>query len=979
VEFYKKRMISKDQRVFPPFRLDAGNAQLWRKDEEIALRRKTFEVLRYLVEHPGRLVTKDELLDALWGDVTVGDTMPAICVGELRKVLGDGAQTPRFIETVHGRGYRFIAKVTAAAAPQATPNRGPAGSGPSPIIVGREVELQRLHEWFAQAREGGRQVVFVSGEPGIGKTTFLRAFLDSLATADVRIGRGQCIEQYGSGEPYMPVLEALARLGQEPEGEHLVEILKRLAPSWLAQMPALLGEAERQRLTAATPGVTQLRMLREMADALEAMAVETPLVVFLEDLHWSDFSTLELISAIARRSESARLMLIGTYRPVEMLASEHPLRAVKHELELHRHCKELALKLLSETDVAAYLVQRFADDEKRSFDRIAPAIHQRTEGNPLFMVNVVDYLMEQEALHDPGKIEAPRTLQQMIERNLDRLSTEEQRVLEAASVAGVEFSAAAVAAALERPVGDIERCCAGLSRREQFVTPSEATNWPDGTVASRFRFHHALYGEVLYDRVPASHRVELHRRIAEREENAYGERAQEIAAELAHHYACAHDKNKAIQHFTRAGRQAVRRSAHDEAIRNLNSAIELLRTLPDSLDRKMQELSLQLMLGPALVALSGWGTTEVERNSARARELCTALGDPPELFEVSYGAWILRFTHADMLAAKDDALMLLARAEEIHDPAMLGMAHGAMGMTLFYMGEARLAAEHLRSALSLDDPDHPLAPMGIDLRVAHLCYLAWALIPAGYPEQALQSSLEAVERARTLSHPHTTAFANRYISTVRLRRREWDEALEVSEQLFALCSQYGLADFLAGAIGIRGTVLASRGYEEGIPLIEQWIASGRKTGLKMGRPLLLCLLAEVCIGFNQFDKASEALDEALTIAENDVDRYCEAETHRLRGELLLRKSEANRVEAETCFVHATEIARQQSDRWWELRAMTSLARLLRDTGRCKEARKQLAKIYNWFTEGFDLPDLRDAKAVLDELSDKPGAAPTHDS
>jgi len=190
----------------------------------------------------------------------------------------------------------------------------------------------------------------------------------------------------------------------------------------------------------------------------------------------------------------------------------------------------------------------------------------------------------------------------------------------------------------------------------------------------------------------------------------------------------------------------------------------------------------------------------------------------------------------------------------------------------------------------------------------------------------------------------------------------------VGEQQIAMCSEYGLTDFLGWAIGIRGMVLASRGHEEGIMLIEECVASGRKTGLKMVRPRLLCSLAEACIAFNQLDKASEALDEASSIAESDGNRYWEAETHRLRGELLLRKSASNRVAAETCFERATEVAQQQGARWWELRAVTSHARMLSDTGRREEARKQLAEIYNWFTEGFDLPDLKDAKALLDELS-----------
>jgi predicted ATPase len=207
-------------------------------------------------------------------------------------------------------------------------------------MVGREHELDWLRGKYDEARAGLRRVIFVGGEPGIGKTTFVRAFLDPLAgDAHVRIGRGQCVEQYGAGEPYMPILEALTRLAQQPGGGQIIEILNQMAPSWLAQMPSLLNDSERERVQSAAQGVTQPRMLREMGSALDAITAETPLVVLLEDLHWSDFSTFDLIAAIARRTEPARLLIVGTYRPAEILASHHPLRALKAELELHRYAR----------------------------------------------------------------------------------------------------------------------------------------------------------------------------------------------------------------------------------------------------------------------------------------------------------------------------------------------------------------------------------------------------------------------------------------------------------------------------------------------------------------------------------------------------------------------------------------------------------------------------------------------------------------
>ncbi len=279
-------MPSEPNRLFPPFRLDPTDAQLWRDNERINLRRKTFEVLRYLLDHSGQLVTKATLLDAVWPEVSVSDSMPATCVTEIRRALGDDAKTPRFIETVHRRGYRFVAHVTTDAVPQGAPSPRRVMSGPKPIVVGREAELAQLQSRFAEVLEGQRRVIFVAGEAGIGKTAFVQEFLDAISQDTVpQVGRGQCLEQYGAGEPYMPVLEALSRLSKEHGNDSVTELLSRLAPTWLAQMPELLTREDRLRLQNEAQGVTQQRMLREMTHALEALAAQSPLVLLLEDLH----------------------------------------------------------------------------------------------------------------------------------------------------------------------------------------------------------------------------------------------------------------------------------------------------------------------------------------------------------------------------------------------------------------------------------------------------------------------------------------------------------------------------------------------------------------------------------------------------------------------------------------------------------------------------------------------------------------------
>ena len=314
------------------------------------------------------------------------------------------------------------------------------------------------------------------------------------------LGHGQCIEHYGASEAYLPVLSALGQLCREPTGQQFIDLLNQHAPTWLVHMPTLLTATQLEVLQRKTQGATQERMLREFAEAVEALTVEKPLVLVLEDVHWSDVSTLDLLSVLARRRQPARLLVVSTYRPVEVLAREHPLHLVKQELQLHRQCEEMFLGLLTEAEVEKYLAVRFSVGAHRAvpLQEFARLVHQRTEGNPLFMVNMVDYLLAQGALVQRDRqwvllegVEAtragvPQNLRQMIEKQLDRLRLEEQRLLEAASVAGGEFSTAAIAAALGSEVEQIEEWCEGLARRHFFLHPTRSGVWPDGTLATHY-------------------------------------------------------------------------------------------------------------------------------------------------------------------------------------------------------------------------------------------------------------------------------------------------------------------------------------------------------------------------------------------------------------------------------------------------------------------------------------------------------------
>ena len=974
--------MSNGQFFFPPFRLDPVNAQLWRGEQQINLRRKTLDVLLYLVEHPSQLVTKQALLDAVWPAVSVSDSMPAVCVKELRKALGDEAKIPRFIETVHGRGYRFLARVTGDASAKTVLKAPAIAKGPKSILVGREDELARIQSWYSQVLDGQRKVVFIAGEAGIGKTSFVRAFLDSIAEEDgTRLGRGQCIEHYGAGEPYMPLLEALTRLSQEAGGERTVELLNKFAPTWLSQMSALLTPEQSARLQAQNQGVTQQRMLREMAQALEALATESPLVLLLEDLHWGDFSTLELISAVARRSEPARLLILGTYRPVEMLEHDHPLSTVKQELELHRYCEELRLKLLNEQDVSGYLARRLSTNGSQRFARLAPAIHKRTEGNPLFMVNVVNYLVDAGILvnsHDAGlaesapnlhadRIEIPRSVRHMIERNLERLKLEEQAVLEGASVAGVEFSATAVAAALQRPPSEVEACCTRLSRREQFVAGKDPIARPDGSVATSFRFLHVLYKEVLYERVPFGKRVEVHRRVAETEEAAYGERSSEIAAQLAHHFGRGGSPEKAIEYLSRAGEHAATNGADNEVIAQLDSALELVAQLQDDRPRQLQELRLRISIGPSLMAMKGLGSSETAANYTRALELSRLTEDTRALFEALSGLWTFHLVRAEHSEAESLAQQLLTSVSQSGDDSHRAFAQFAAGNTAFWRGEFESAAESVSRSIAACEPGHHFHQVFVDdPTVYSRAYAAWTRHYQGLPDQALAALRDCLQIARAEAHPRTLAMATQFAAHLYVFRREPDSILEHSRTLESLASEHGFPFYQALAEILAGCAAVQRGQAApGVEAIRGGLNLWQTLGSTLAVPWFLGELADGLRALGQLDEALTVVNDALQRSERTGERQFAAELYRIAGAALMSQTKV--VEAEDHFRRAIQVAKAQGARIWELRATGNLARLLDRQGRRAEARARLAEIYGWFTEGFDIADLKDAKALLHEL------------
>jgi DNA-binding winged helix-turn-helix (wHTH) protein/tetratricopeptide (TPR) repeat protein len=959
----------------------------------LALKPKAFAVLHYLVEHAGQLVTKEALLAACWPETAVGDGVLKVCIAELRKALGESAQTPQCITTVHRRGYRFVAPVTRADPSEVAPPGAsayqtdfpspsyPVATPPLPgLLIERDAVLQALHTALQQACHGERQIVFVTGEAGIGKTVVVEAFVAQEASAGLLwVGRGQCVEQYGTGEPYLPVLEALGQLCRAPEGARVIALLRQQAPTWLVQMPWLLTPADRERLQYELQGATRERMLRELAEVLDTLTAETPLILVLEDLHWSDYATLDLLALLARRRTPARLLVLGTYRAVEVIVHDHPLRRVAQDLQRQGYARESPLTLLSEVAVVAYLAARFP--EHRFPAALAAWLHQHTEGLPLFLITVVQALTEQGLLFQqaehwmlrPGwevhEVDVPEGLRPLLEQRLENVPVELQQVLEVASVVGVEFAAAAVAAGLGAELAQTEEQCEALVHHHMFQSGG-LIPWPDGTMTVRYAFAHALYQQIAYTRLSMARRVRLHRRIGERLEQAYAPLARENAAELAEHFVRGQDTPRALQYLQQAAETAAQRYAPHAVISPLTRAMALLATLPETPQRTQQELDLQIALGSALIATKGRAAPEVEQTYTRARALCTQVGETPHLFSVLRGLCQFYRNRGELHTARElgEQLYRLAQPAAAVLPRL--EAHDTLGYILFFLGEYPAARTHLEQGVALIDSTARQTLVLRDSVVPEVTCLAMAantLWCLGYPEQARRGIQEMLAQAQALAQPYILAQAQHFAAFLHHRRREMSRVQEHAGILRALAMAQGFPLWVGYSSCWQGWTLAMQGQGKGVMgQMSQGMEAVLATGQLLSRSFCLLLLVEVVAQTGQADEGLCLLAEALVAFEASGRGDLLAEAYRLQGELLLRQEQA--AQAEACFQQALAIARRQQARSWELRAAMSLGRLWQRQGRQAEARQLLAEIYDWFTEGFDTADLQEARVLLEALA-----------
>jgi predicted ATPase len=860
---------------------------------------------------------------------------------------------------------------------------GPAPSAVPPHTVGRQAELAELRDGFESVVAGRGLFLCVTGEPGIGKTTLVEDFLAELAGGTCVVGRGGCSERLAGTEAYLPFLEALASLLRGAGGEVVARVMKVVAPTWYFQVvPQAAADSSIALVPLEEREVSPERLKRELGSFLQEMSPLRPLVVFLDDLHWADASTVDLLAYIGRKCAALRLLLVLTYRSTELLLSEHPFVSVKQDLQARGVCREVALGFLRHPDMQRYLALEFP---QHCFpEELADLIHAKTEGNPLFMVDLLRHLRDRQVLAQEQsrwvlaqslpdlQRELPESVRSLIERKIAQLGEEDRRVLVAASVQGYEFDAAVVAQALALNAAQVEEQLERLERVHAFVRLVGEQELPDRTLKLRCRFVHELYQNALYASLRPTRRVSLSAAVAQALVRYHGEKRAAVAGELALLWEAAREFARAADCYLQAAQNAALLFANQEVIVLARRGLELVKSLPDAPERDQLELNLEAILVPALINLMGQGANDVERVFARARELCQKVGSPPQLFPALWGSWYFSLVGADFQKARELGEQLLALAQDRQDPAHLLLAHRVLGHTLFFPGGLAQARAHLEQGMALYDPRRHQSLVllyGQDPGVVCHLWAALTLWMLGYPDQALGEKEKAFTLARELAHPYSQTWALVFAGWFHHFRREEQAIPALAEATLTLSREQGFAQLFSWGTMWQSWSLVVQGQtKEGIAQLRQHLAARLQQNIQLSRPSVLGLLAEAYGRAGQAEDGLTVLDEALGLVHRTGERHGEADLYRLKGELLLALPAAHQAEAEACFRQSIAIARNQSAKSWELRAVLSLSRLYHQQGKTEEARPMLAEIFGWFTEGFETADLQEAKALLEVIS-----------
>ena len=969
--------------AFGEFELDVPAGSLRRRDEVIPLRPKTWAVLRMLAERAGHLVTNRELLDAVWADTAVTPNVLTNVIGELRVALGDRSQPARYVQTVHRRGYRFVAEVRRAVSsrPPRTQREQPSPPGCTragkPLFVGREAELDTLGGEWERATAGERRLAFVAGVPGIGKSTLVDAFVARVLRdahgASPIVARVQCIERRGTADPYLPLLDALEQLGAGARRSSLRAALRRHAPAWLAQLPWLASPAELQSLQRSLTGSGEARMAREGSRVLEVLAARRPLVLVLEDLHWSDPPTLDVLAALAARPAAARLLVVGTYRPIDAVVEGHPIASLVRELRLRGQATELPLAPFAMDELGIYLERRFAS--RAVADRLAPLLEEQSGGNPLFVSALVAHLVSQGVIRrrgsawevdgDAGDVGLPSDLREAIERQWTDLQPEARAVLDAASVDGVEFSVDTVAAGLAVTADEVEDVCHGLASAGRLVHVVDSRARRTVGRSARYRFPHALHRRVLHDRLAPSRRREIHRRIGEHLERT--STGAEDAPRLLVHFEAAGDDARTARYVEQVGWNAMTRHAYGVAAQSFAAAIDHLQRAAGGDGACAHEAMLQLVLGNAQLMTHGYGDARVHEAFAMSERLARSGGLQELRFRALIGLGTVAIAAGDPLRADPHVAQMAAMVAN-EAPQFAAQALWRSGDVHLQKGELAAARADLERAAATEAA--PGIPFGTDLQVDIHGLLGSTLWQLGLFDDARTAFARSLRRADEVELPFSYGQARALASEGCVLRDDPDELILRIDEVVVWMDRYAFPSARAMEGFYRHWALHRKDPAlEHAHGMHEAVRAKNALGEHWHDSVHLAAIAGAYLDCGALDAARECLAAALAHATRTGERCHEAELHRIDAELRLAEAGSARrcVAAEESFERAIAVARAQGALAWELRATTGLARALARRGAGRRGSERLARVVGAFAPDGDAPDLRAARALLASL------------
>jgi predicted ATPase/class 3 adenylate cyclase len=832
-------------------------------------------------------------------------------------------------------------------------------------LVGREEEIATLMRRWERTRQGDGQLVLMVGEPGIGKSRVIEEFHARLRETPHTWVEWSC-SQLLQNTPLHPIAEwGRQRFGgtDVPADQRLADLESSLAQVKLdptANVPLLAPLLDiplsPERVPPLLPEELRRRQLAALTNWVIAGARSQPIVLALEDVHWADPTTLDLLRGIAERGALAPLLVLMTARP----EFRPPWGARSH----HSMISLVPLDRQQVREMVSELSARHALSKE-----VVDGVTERAGGVPLFVEEVTRLLLER---GEQGGIQAiPPTLQQSLMARLDRLGPARE-VAQVGAVIGRDFSYAllrAIAGMEDAPLQiALERLAEADILLEQGLPPE-----------SEYRFKHALIQDAAYSNLLKSRRQVLHRRVAEVLLDNVGSTAPAEPELLAHHFTQAGLTEAAIQWWGKAGQQSLERSALVEAVEQLTRALGQIASLPGTPALRREQIKLQVALITPLFHVKGYAAGETKAAAERARlliEQAEALQEPPEdpllLFSALYGVWTANYVACNGHAMRELAAQFLALAEKQGATAPLLIAHRIMGITLACTGDIAQGRAHFDRAMVLYDPaEHrPLATrFSVDSRVSVSSYRSWALWYLGYPEAALADAEQAISYAREIGQAATLMYALGHAPLAYFESGNRAKAKTVVDELAALAEEKDALMWKATGMVWQGSLFALTGKaSDAVHMITTGINARRLTGSTVWLPLWLSCLTIANAELGQFDEAKRCIGEAMTAAEATKETWYEAEVHRIAGEIAFKSPEPDVAKAEAHFERALSIARQQQAKSWELRASMSLARLWRDQGKAQQARELLAPVYGWFTEGFDTRDLKEAKVLLEDLA-----------